>query len=320
MGPVTFKQFEQAYDRHNLIGLEEGAISSLKNYLSRLFGGKISKLDAILKKYREHESDYWSEWADNNFQYNSAKLLYDQAKSAIVRGQQNEIMLRVKKAIETLDMARGEYKRALEKQASVLIGSSERLKDYYDMKRAEADTLIAQESYEEVKKLSDEKVIDALYKNLEQSLSRSKQQDDAFREKYGDAYKTNYFGMSDAEMSGGHSYLGKRVLADTHDTSSTLNNYINMDDRVFASIVHKMSDSEMDELADDLKDELDNVKNELNKLNRNAETVLGNMEKDKQHASWKQERDKTSIHSRELNSKKKRIANKLALLMTISKT
>jgi hypothetical protein len=312
---ISFRQFEYAYEGQILGKIDEGAIGSLKNFLGRLFGGKVSKLDEILKKYREHEADYWKEWSDNNFQYNAANLIYSQAHSPIEKGKQKEIMERVKRTSEVLETARTEYKSALEKQASLLTGTNTRLKDYYDMKKAEADAAIAQDSYEGAKKMSDEKVIDTLYSNLDNVLKKVKEQDAAFKDKYGDSYRENYFGLGDSDLGAGHAYLGHRELSATHDGSLTIDTYINMNNHTFSILVSKMDANKVKDIRDELEEELGEVKTQINALHSKAETKLGSLAADKQNASWKQEKDRSDIDYYELDRRKKKIISTLSVLM-----
>ena len=315
---IKFSDFERAYEGQPLGKLDEGAISGLKNFLGRLFGGKVSKLDDIIKKYRTHEGEYWQEWSDATFQYNEASATKSMAKSAIVRGKQDEIMQRVKRTTDTLETARGEYKQALEKQANALVGSNERLKDYYESKKAEADAAIAQESYEEAKKLSDPKVIDAVYQNLESSLAKVMEQDKMFQEKYGPAYRDNYFGLSDTEMGHGSSHLGSRDLSGTHEGSPTIDTYLHMDDRVFATMVKKMEPTKITDLEQEFKEKLEEIKEKINDLHSEAQSKLDGLAKDKKHSEWKQHQDHTSIHDHDLTQRRNQIARKLGILMSHS--
>ena len=51
MNKIKFSQFEQQYEIAS-IKIEEGAIDGLKNFFSKLFGGKVHKLDTIIKSIK----------------------------------------------------------------------------------------------------------------------------------------------------------------------------------------------------------------------------------------------------------------------------
>ena len=55
------------------VEINEGILSSIRNYLSKLLGGRVSKLDSIIRKYKDNEADYWENWSDANFKLNKAE-------------------------------------------------------------------------------------------------------------------------------------------------------------------------------------------------------------------------------------------------------
>ena len=181
-----FKVFERVADG-DVTDLNEGIISSLKNYVSRLFGGKVKKLDDIIKKYKGNEIKYWREWADNNAKYNEAELLGQVAKAnPVKKASQEEVKTRVKKLQAELESAKRQIEESLNKQASVMIGTNDRLRDYYDLAKAKADVEVANSSYTELKKITDEKTVGDLYDRIEKTFLAAKKHDDDFKEKYGD--------------------------------------------------------------------------------------------------------------------------------------
>ena len=184
------------------VELNEGIISSIKNYFSRLLGGAVKKIDDILRRYKENEDGYWSKWADAQTKFNAADLLSKESKANPVERQKNEeAKNRIRKLQQQVDDTRKGVNDALFKQAEVLTRDNDRLKDYLEFNKAKTDEQVAKDSYEEAKKLSDESVINTLYNRIGQSVEHARKKDEEFRSKYADATATSTF--SDFEKNKG---------------------------------------------------------------------------------------------------------------------
>jgi hypothetical protein len=301
---VGFKSFEKGYETATA-ALDEGVIDGLKNYLSRMFGGKVKKLDNIVKSLREADRDYWKEWSDRTTKYNQASVIYDRAADPVERAKQKETMDRLKKAGNVMDQGREDYRAALEKQASLIIGSNERLKDYFEMEKAKMDAELAQHTYVEVQKISDEKLVDDAYKRLADTLSRIKQRDTSYRAKYGDDYRKNLFGMSDHDF--GHYAHGF-----TDSRFASLDVYLTMDDRTFAYAITKMDDRDAERLGEELREELKKVKEELEEARERTKHRVEGAGGDKGAARTEKEQGHHKEH--EFENKVKHISRKIGAL------
>lgn len=299
---IKFQQFERQYETATS-ALDEGAVDGLKNFLSRLFGGKVKKIDDIVRALREADSEYWKEWSDYTFKYNAANLIRGRAASQLERAKQEEVMARIKKTTDTLSSSRESYKQSLEKQAQLIIGSNDRLRDYYSMQKAKMDAEVAQQSYEEVLKISDEKLIADAYDRLSDTLATVKQHDGEFKDKYGENYQKNLFGMTDHDFGHyGHGF--------TDDAS--VDSFVTMDDRTFAHAVSRMTVDDAEDLQDKLKNELKKLREQLDKQQEDSKSRIDAAGKD--HAELKKEKEQARFSERDTSDKIKRISKKIGVL------
>ena len=185
----------------NESNLDEGIFSSITNFFSRMLGGSVAKLDKIITKYKENEVDYWVEWADIRGKFDEADALSKEAKADPVQKMKYEEQKeRIKKLQTQLENKRRDVSDALIRQSNGIIKDSERLKDYWEMKKAVADEDVAKDSYTEVKKSTDdEKIHDLFDVEIQNAVKLAKQKNDEFKEKYGDLSGGSFFNQVPAE-------------------------------------------------------------------------------------------------------------------------
>lgn len=165
--------------------LNEGILSSIMNYFSKILGGKVAKLDTIVGKYKDNEHDYWAKWADANFKFNEADSLIKQTSDPSEKEKYFEMKQRAEKLLKVVDTSRDEVNDALSRQAQQLIKGNARLGDYYLMIKAQADEEVANESYKKLKKLSDKDTVDTLYRKMEADTENARKKEEEFKKKYG---------------------------------------------------------------------------------------------------------------------------------------
>ena len=306
MNKIKFSQFEQQYEIAS-IKIEEGAIDGLKNFFSKLFGGKVHKLDTIIKSIKNADNDYWKEWSDFTFKYNAAYIIRNQTSNQVEHTKQDEIMNRIKKTKETLNAARETYKQSLDKQASLIIGENTRLKDYYNMEKAKMEAEVAQHSYEDVRKISDEKLIDEAYKRLNDKLAKVKKHDIEFKEKYGDNYQKNLFGMTDHDF-------GKYEHGFTDNESSNLDTYLLMTDRAFAYAISRMNPDDAYKVEELMQTEMKQLKEDLEKHREDSKLRIDAAEKEKDQAAIKREKDQAHYKELDIVDKMKSLSKKIGAL------
>lgn len=175
-----FNKFEKIYEdlsthtKPETVDINEGILSGVMNFFSRVFGGKIDSLDSILRKYKNNEKEYWSKWADANHQYNMAAAKRDTADTETAKRKYLELMERANKLISQTNKSRNDVNNALERQAQLLIRTNKRLRNYWDMKKAKVDEEVAKNSYKTLKDKVDEDVLNDLYKRMEETEKRAK--------------------------------------------------------------------------------------------------------------------------------------------------
>lgn len=179
----------------NESNLDEGIFSSITNFFSRMLGGSVAKLDKIITKYKDNEVDYWVEWADIRGKFDEADALSKEAKADPVQKMKYEEQKeRIKKLQTQLENKRKDVTDALIRQSTGIIKDSERLKDYWEMKKAVADEDVAKDSYTEVKKSTDDETIHDLFDiEIQNAVKIAKEKNDAFKDKYGDLSGGSFF-------------------------------------------------------------------------------------------------------------------------------
>lgn len=181
--------------------LDEGILSSVANFFSRMLGGSVAKIDKILRKYKDNELDYWIEWADARGRYAEAEALSKEAKADPVdKMKYDEQKERVKKLQAQVEEKRKNVNDALVRQANHIIKDSVRLKDYWEMKKAKIDEEVAKESYNEVKKSTDNDTIHDLFDTeIQRAAKAARKKDEEFRQKYGSLSSGKFFDQAPGE-------------------------------------------------------------------------------------------------------------------------
>jgi hypothetical protein len=163
-----------------------------------MLGGSVAKIDKILRKYKDAEIDYWIDWADARGKFVEADVLSKEAKSdPVQRAKYDEQKERIKKLETQVESKRTNVLDALVRQATGIIKDSERLKDYWEMKKAKIDEEVARESFDEVKKSSNDETIHDLFDTeIQRAAKIAKAKDEAFRETYGPLSGGSFFDQS----------------------------------------------------------------------------------------------------------------------------
>lgn len=185
----TFESISNSLDKGIPINesLDEGVISSVTNFLSKMFGGAVSKIDKILDKYKTAEVDYWKDWADARGKSAEAEVLAKVAKTDVIQqAKYKEQQARIDKLLKQVEDKRADVKDALERQAKSIIKNSDRLNDYWNMKKAVLDEQAARESYSVVKKSTDNETIHDLFDNeIQKAAKKAKEKEAEFKAEYG---------------------------------------------------------------------------------------------------------------------------------------
>jgi len=165
--------------------VNEGLWNSFKNALSRFFGGAVSKIDKILKEYRENSEEYWERWADARDKIVSANTMLAGIRDPLQRERYREELTRAERLMKQVESTKDDINKSLAKQGNILTNGSDRLKDYWDLEKAKAEHDIAKEAYEKVKHITDDEDVEKLYSEIAKKLEAAKAREKDFTEKYG---------------------------------------------------------------------------------------------------------------------------------------
>jgi hypothetical protein len=178
----NFKQWQ------NEVALNESkSIDNIMNWLSTNFGGSVSKIDALLAGILSIEEDYMKEWNDIQTEIDSLEVQKAQIKSDPAEAKKLERMIsRNQKLLDALSKKRRSAIDAVEKKVEDATKGKQRLISYWNMKKSEAESDVAEKLYKMAKNLTDSSIADELYDKYKDAALMAKKKDDQFRSKFGD--------------------------------------------------------------------------------------------------------------------------------------
>ena len=178
----NFKQWQ------NEIALNESkSIDNIMNWLSTNFGGSVSKIDALLAGILSIEEDYMKEWNDIQTEIDSLDVQKAQIKSDPAEAKKLERMIsRNQKLLDALSKKRRSAIDAVEKKVEDATKGKQRLISYWNMKKSEAESDVAEKLYKMAKNLTDSSIADELYDKYKDAALMAKKKDEQFRSKFGD--------------------------------------------------------------------------------------------------------------------------------------
>ena len=178
----NFKQWQ------NEIALNESkSIDNIMNWLSTNFGGSVSKIDALLAGILSIEEDYMKEWNDIQTEIDSLEVQKAQIKSDPAEAKKLERMIsRNQKLLDALSKKRRSAIDAVEKKVEDATKGKQRLISYWNMKKSEAESDVAEKLYKMAKNLTDSSIADELYDKYKDAALMAKKKDEQFRSKFGD--------------------------------------------------------------------------------------------------------------------------------------
>ena len=178
----NFKQWQ------NEVALNESkSIDNIMNWLSTNFGGSVSKIDALLAGILSIEEDYMKEWNDIQTEIDSLEVQKAQIKSDPAEAKKLERMIsRNQKLLDALSKKRRSAIDAVEKKVEDATKGKQRLISYWNMKKSEAESDVAEKLYKMAKNLTDSSIADELYDKYKDAALMAKKKDEQFRSKFGD--------------------------------------------------------------------------------------------------------------------------------------
>jgi len=193
--------------------VEEGAgYDKAINWLSKKFGGKVSKLDDILDDIKKVENEYVDEWEDIISDIDSLEVEKEQTKSdPAERKKIDRILSRKEKVLDALTKKHSSDLKKLKTRGQEMVQKTDRLKAYWDLELSNLESDLAEDMYKKAKSLSSDTTADELYRKYRSSMERAKKKDSAFRSKYGSLISFKYSkGDSEASM--------EKLLDMTHES------------------------------------------------------------------------------------------------------
>lgn len=236
--------------------INEGIFSAIKNFFSKMLGGKIDKIDKIIQKYKDNEAEYWKKWGEANFAYNKAETMMKELSDPAQKAKHMEMRERADKLLGQIDKSRDGVNDALSRQAALIIKGSDRLTDYYLMMKAKADEEVAQNSYKGLKKVADENTVDTLYKKVEVDAARARKKEEEFKKKYG------------ASVGGGSTptkITGDKEQPFKNFGITDLQDFVLTSDKEFNEKVSNMPKSNIKLLVGYMKKEMSRIESEVSK-------------------------------------------------------
>jgi len=178
----NFKQWQ------NEVALNESkSIDNIMNWLSTNFGGSVSKIDTLLAGILSVEEDYMKEWNEIQTEIDSLEVQKAQIKSDPAEAKKLERMIsRNQKLLDALSKKRRSAIDAIEKKVEDATKGKQRLISYWNMKKSEAESDVAEKLYKMAKNLTDSSIADELYDKYKDAALMAKKKDDQFRSKFGD--------------------------------------------------------------------------------------------------------------------------------------
>ena len=173
----NFKQWQ------NEVALNESkSTESIMNWLSSNLGGSVAKIDTLLGNILSIEQDYMKEWNDIQTEIDSLEVQKAQIKSDPAEAKKLERMIsRNQKLLDALSKKRRAAIDSVEKKVEDATKGKQRLVAYWNLKKAEAESDVAEKLYKMAKNLTDASIADELYDKYKDAALMAKKKDDQFR-------------------------------------------------------------------------------------------------------------------------------------------
>lgn len=160
--------------------IDEGIMSNVKNWLSRNFGGSVSKIDSLLNSWKSNEWDYVKQNDKAEMEIHQLDLERASMRKDPALYKANEASVReLKKKISALANFRDKNSSLLETKIKKLVKNNDRLLDYYEMKKAKIEAELAKDLLDNYK--WDKSKEDEIYGRYSEALERVKEKEKEFK-------------------------------------------------------------------------------------------------------------------------------------------
>jgi hypothetical protein len=178
----NFKQWQ------NKAALNESkSTENIINWLSSNFGGSVAKIDSLLDDILTIEENYLSEWSNIQTEIDSLEIQKAQIKSDPAEAKKLERLIsRNENLLNALSKKRKASIEAVEKKVEDATKGKQRLIAYWNLKKSDAESDVAERLYKMAKNLTDASIADELYDKYKDAALKAKKKDELFRTKFGD--------------------------------------------------------------------------------------------------------------------------------------
>ena len=255
--------------------LNEGVLDNVRNFLSKAFGGKVAKLDQLINKFEQNESDYWIKWADATVAKNKAEAERYEGGYDTSRQKYDDLIERSEKLLREIEDEKTAVNDSLTRQANLIIKDNARLRAYFDMKKAKSDERVAHANYQQMKKEADSKSIEEMYKEYLKKNNEFKKFEDDFNTKF-----TSLAGPIDSSSSSS-SIIKKLGLSNNEEVSMSLEDYkaiIDEKDKNDIDGIYKVLERDIKKARERRDDEIKRIKATVNQTGSKIDVARGNRE------------------------------------------
>ena len=193
---LSFEEWETLY--------EGNFFDKVKNFLSKSFGGAVSKLDDLAQSYRKSESDYIKDWDNGSVEKDKLEIELAQSKSDPAEIKKIERMIkRNRDVLATAQRARTDRAEAIDKKARSISKGNERLNTYWEVEIARVNAEVSEKLHKKARDLNDETEASKLYDIYQRSLMISKKKEEEFRSKFGSSFTEGGINPKEPEGNAG---------------------------------------------------------------------------------------------------------------------
>lgn len=166
---------------------ESKSTENIINWLSSNFGGSVAKIDSLLDSILTIEENYLSEWSNIQTEIDSLEVQKAQIKSDPAEAKKLERLIsRNENLLSALSKKRKAAIEAVEKKVEDATKGKQRLIAYWNLKKSDAESDVAERLYKMAKNLTDSSIADELYDKYKNAALMAKKKDELFRTKFGD--------------------------------------------------------------------------------------------------------------------------------------
>lgn len=175
---LKFSEWDRLY-----YSVDESLGDSVKNWLSKTFGGKIGKVDSVISDLVFAENNFARDWEKI---YTEIFSLRDEMESEeISPEEEKEIESKIREKnrdLEKIERIKIQKIRSLNNKALDIIGDNPRIAKYWNLEKAKAERDVAENLYNISRRFPDKKMEDILYskylKSYEELKKREKEEDE----------------------------------------------------------------------------------------------------------------------------------------------